>query len=86
MREVCERGLQFLRVFLPLAWKYGLGLRLGSSSEPQLVLGWQITGTAPNLVTVEADSPLMTAENSLIVCPSKTADAPAQHGGDPRTD
>lgn len=67
LREVWEQGPRFLRVFLPLAWKYGLGLRLGPTSDTTRILGWHIAGSSPNVVTVEADSPLMRAENSVTV-------------------
>ncbi len=67
MREIWERGPRSLRIFLSLAWKYGLGLRLGASSDATRVLGWQIASNSPSAITVEADSPLMTAENSVTV-------------------
>lgn len=39
LRSAWEDGPAVLRVLLPLAWKYGLGLRLGSASDPTRVLG-----------------------------------------------
>ena len=53
LRAAWEDGPAVLRGFLPFAWKYGLGLRLGSTSDPARVLGWRITNTVPERVVVD---------------------------------
>ncbi len=42
LRVTWEGAPRPLRGFLPLAWKFGLGLRLGSSADPARVLGWLV--------------------------------------------
>ncbi len=67
LRAAWEDGPAVLRGFLPLAWKYGLGLRLGSTSDPARVLGWRITNTVPERVAVDASSQIMHAVNTVTV-------------------
>ena len=67
LRATWEDGPRPLRILLPFAWRYGLGLRLGSRSDPSRILGWHVAAAAPHLVTVDADSRIMRAENSVHV-------------------
>ena len=67
LRATWEDGPRFLRIFLPLAWKYGLGLRLGAMSDSERILGWHIADSTPNVVRVDADSRLMRAENIVTI-------------------
>ena len=67
LRAIWEGGPKLLRVVLPVAWKFGLGLRLGSTGDTTRILGWRIVATNPNRVTVAADSRLMVAENTVTV-------------------
>ncbi|WP_041823585.1 hypothetical protein [Streptantibioticus cattleyicolor] len=56
-----------LRQVLRAGWTAGLGLRLGPGSSPRHVLGWPITGSGADAVTLEARSPLLTARNVVTV-------------------
>jgi Protein of unknown function (DUF2867) len=67
LRATWEGGPAVVRLFLTLGWKYGLGLRLGSTSDTTRVLGWHIVDSVPHCVTVAADSRLLRAENVLTV-------------------
>lgn len=67
LRACWEGGPALLRGFLTLAWKYGLGLRLGSPTDATRVLGWKIAESTPTSVTVVADSRLLRAENTISV-------------------
>ena len=48
---------------LPLAWRLGLGLRLGPRPSPGHVLGWSLTGSDTRTATLTARSGLLTAHN-----------------------
>lgn len=63
LRAAWEDGPRHLRVVLPLAWRYGLGLRLGSTSDADRILGWHVSASSPTSVTVTADSRVLSAEN-----------------------
>ncbi|MEP6625814.1 MAG: hypothetical protein ABJC79_15300 [Acidimicrobiia bacterium] len=65
LRVTWEGAPRPLRGFLPLAWKFGLGLRLGSSADPARVLGWLVARSDRDLVTIVADSWMISAENSV---------------------
>ena len=65
LRATWEGSPRVLRVVLGIAWKYGLGLRLGSTADATRILGWRITNTQPNQVTVDADSRILKARNTV---------------------
>ncbi|MFI2241656.1 hypothetical protein [Streptomyces chrestomyceticus] len=66
-RIVFEEAPVALQRCLYAAWRGGLGLRLGPRSARRHVLGWPITATGPDSITLEAHSPLLTARNVLCV-------------------
>jgi hypothetical protein len=59
-----------LRLFLTVAWKYGLGLGLGARTSPDHVQGWLIADSGPDSITLEARSRLMIAQNIVAVTDS----------------
>jgi hypothetical protein len=65
LRAIWEDGPRPLPHVLPVAWRLGLGLRLGPSSDAARVLGWRITRSEPEAVTVVAESRIMSAENTV---------------------
>jgi len=67
LRATWEEGPRFLQILLPLAWKYGLGLRLGAMSDRERILGWHIADSRSSVVRVDADSRLMRAENIITI-------------------
>ena len=67
LRASWEGARRPLRIVLAFAWKYGLGLRLGPSTDKTRVLGWHIAETQANCVTVEAASRILSAENTIKV-------------------
>lgn len=66
-RATFEGAPASLRVLLVTAWKYGLGLRLGARASPDHVLGWLISSSGPDSITLEARSRLMVAQNIVAV-------------------
>jgi Protein of unknown function (DUF2867) len=69
-RATFEGAPSPLRVLLTTAWHYGLGLRLGAPASPDHVLGWVISSSAPDSITLEARSRLMVAQNIVAVSDS----------------
>jgi hypothetical protein len=69
-RATFEGAPATLRVLLVTAWKYGLGLRLGATASPDHVLGWLISSSGPDSITLEARSRLMVAQNIVAVSDS----------------
>jgi hypothetical protein len=69
-RATFEGAPALLRVFLELAWKYGLGLRLGAPTSPDHVLGWLISSSGSGSITLEARGRLMVAHNIVAVSDS----------------
>lgn len=63
LREAWENTAPALRMSLQIGWGYGLGLRLGPTTDCGRILGWRIAESTPCRVIVEADSPLMGATN-----------------------
>ena len=57
-------------MFLTTAWRYGLGLALGARASPDHVLGWPISSSGSDSITLEARSRLMVAQNIVIVSDS----------------
>src|ERR1700722_6642574 len=66
-RATFEGAPASLRVLLVTGWKYGLGLRLGARTSPDHVLGWLISSSGPDSITLEARSRLMVAQNIVAV-------------------
>jgi hypothetical protein len=66
-RATFEGAPALLRAFLVIAWKYGLGLRLGPRTSPDHVQGWLISTSGPGSITLEARSRLMVAQNIVVV-------------------
>ncbi|KAA6212069.1 DUF2867 domain-containing protein [Streptomyces albofaciens JCM 4342] len=64
-RAVFEKAPAVLRRCLYGGWRGGLGLRLGPRVSAQHVLGWLVTESGPDAVTLEAHSPLLTARNMV---------------------
>ncbi len=50
-----------------IGWKFVLRLRLGPAQAPGQVLGWKVIGTAPEAITLRADSRLITAHKIVQV-------------------
>jgi|SRR4051812_39559440 hypothetical protein len=61
LRTVFEGAPRPLRIVLRVAWRVGLGLRLGPSGSPDHILGWTIAARSEHAVRVTARSPLLTA-------------------------
>jgi Protein of unknown function (DUF2867) len=66
-RATFEGAPAALRVFLTTSWRYGLGLRLGARASPDHVLGWPISSSGSDSITLEARSRLMVAQNIVVV-------------------
>jgi hypothetical protein len=66
-RAVFEAVSAGVRWYLRIGWKYGLWLRLGPSSSPQHVAGWQIVESTSQVIIIEAESPLLVAHNVIQV-------------------
>jgi hypothetical protein len=66
-RATFEGAPAFVRVFLTVSWQYGLGLRLGARASPDHVLGWLISTSGSESITLKARSRLMVAENIVTV-------------------
>jgi Protein of unknown function (DUF2867) len=66
-RATFERAPAYLRVFLAAAWRYGLGLRLGARASSDHVLGWPISSSGSESITLTARSRLMVAQNIVVV-------------------
>jgi hypothetical protein len=66
-RATFEGAPALLRVFLTTSWRYGLGLRLGARASPDHVLGWPISSSGSDSITLEARSRLMVAQNIVVV-------------------
>ncbi len=60
-RATFERAPRPVRWFLLAGWRTVLGLRLGPYPSPEHVLGWRIVERAPDSITIELRSWLMTA-------------------------
>jgi hypothetical protein len=56
-----------LRLFVRTAWRFGLGLQLGSPTSTARVLGWKIEDNDARHITVSAKSPIMSTVNSIKV-------------------
>jgi hypothetical protein len=69
-RATFEGAPTLLRVFLTTGWKYGLGLALGARASPDHVLGWLISSSGSDSITLEAHSRLMVAQNIVVVSDS----------------
>lgn len=67
LRATWEEGPAVLSWSLPLAWKFGLGLRLGPKKSAEHVLGWPITQRTSGQIAVATSSRIMQAQNSLLV-------------------
>jgi Protein of unknown function (DUF2867) len=65
-----EGAPALLRVFLTTGWRYGLGLKLGARASPEHVLGWLISSSGSDSITLEARSRLMVAQNIVVVSES----------------
>jgi len=60
-REALEQSPAALRRFILLAHRHVLRLQLAPPAAPGHVLGWRIVESTPDLVVLEADSPLTRA-------------------------
>jgi hypothetical protein len=69
-RATFEMAPASLRLFLTVAWKYGLGLQLGARASPDHVQGWLISSSSSGSITLEAHSRLMVAQNIVAVSES----------------
>jgi hypothetical protein len=66
-RAVFEGAPRGLRVFFVVGWRAGLGLRLDSSQSAANILGWSIRQSDPTHVVFEAESRILSAQNTVIV-------------------
>jgi hypothetical protein len=57
-------------VFLTTGWKYGLGLALGARASPEHVLGWLISSSSSDSITLQARSRFLVAQNVVMVSDS----------------
>lgn len=57
-RAAFERA-RWVRWMVPIVHRYLLRFRLGTSSQPDHVLGWRIASSEADLIHLEADGPLM---------------------------
>ena len=62
-QAVFEGPAMLVRIFLTLGWRLALGLRLGPRPAKGHVLGWRIRAAQPDLLVLEGDSRLITADN-----------------------
>jgi hypothetical protein len=60
-RAVFEGAPRPVRWFLLAGFRYGLGLRFGPRPSPEHVLGWAIIDRAPDSITLESGSWLLTS-------------------------
>jgi hypothetical protein len=59
--ELFRSGLQhagWVRMLVPVVHRYVLGFRLGPQSSPTHIVGWRIIESKPDVVALEAVSPL----------------------------
>jgi hypothetical protein len=64
-RATFEGAPRAVRWCLLLGWRAILGLRLGPPASPDHVLGWKIVTAAPEAITLEVRSGLVTAHKVL---------------------
>ncbi|WP_171171682.1 DUF2867 domain-containing protein [Streptomyces sp. I05A-00742] len=79
-RSAIEEAPAALRFFLRFGWAKVLGLRMGPrSGSAEHVLGWRITGSAPDSLTMDGHSGLFSAYNVVLTQDSTLMWATAQH-------
>jgi hypothetical protein len=66
-RATWEGAPTLLRWFLVTGWTLVLGLRLGPRPSPQHVLGWLISASDSDSITLQAHSRLLAAHNVVLV-------------------
>jgi hypothetical protein len=66
-RATFEGAPVLLRWFLAMGWTLVLGLRLGPRPSPRHVLGWLISDSGADSVTLESHSPLIVTSNIVVV-------------------
>jgi hypothetical protein len=66
-RSVFECAPTPIRWFVIFGWRFVLGLRLGPRLSPDYVSGWRIRDIRPGVITLEADSWLLTADKEIRV-------------------
>jgi Protein of unknown function (DUF2867) len=66
-RAAFEGAPAVLSAFVVAGWRYGLGFRLGPRASRAHVLGWKITGNAPDAVVLDLQSALLTAKKVVRV-------------------
>lgn len=66
-RAVWEDAPPTLRGFLVVAWRFGLGFRLGPRPAAGYVLGWAIVRSAPDVAVLECRSRFLTGHNIVHV-------------------
>lgn len=69
-RAVFEEGPALLRGFVAAGWRLVLLLRLGPRTSPDHVAGWAVVDRSPAHVALEAESPLLAAQNTIDVTDS----------------
>jgi hypothetical protein len=70
-RAAWEGAPRPVRWFLVVAWKAGLGLRLGPRPSPDHVLGWAKVSATPEVVVLESRSMFMSARNVVRIDASR---------------
>ncbi|MER5785903.1 DUF2867 domain-containing protein [Streptomyces mobaraensis] len=79
-RAAIEEAPAALRFFLRFGWTKVLGLRMGpKSGSAEHVLGWRITDSTPNTLTMDGHSGLFSAYNVVLTEDSTLVWATAQH-------
>jgi hypothetical protein len=66
-RSIFEAAPAVVRRVVSVGWRRILWLRLGPASSPVHVLGWPIVASSDSSLTLEAKSPVLTAQNILLV-------------------
>jgi hypothetical protein len=69
-RATFEGAPSLLRLLLTFGWRFVLGLRLGPEGSPLSIAGWRIESSAADALTLQADSPLLRAHNTVRVSDS----------------
>ena len=64
-RSMFERSPIPIRWFVVFGWRFVLGLRLGPRSSPGFVSGWRIREVRPDLIVLDVDSSLLTAQKDI---------------------
>jgi Protein of unknown function (DUF2867) len=65
IRAVFEGAPTGMKAVVQFGWRYVMWLRLGPGPSPNYVLGWRISNVTPDMISLDVDSPLVSAHKVL---------------------